>query len=115
MQKLSPAHTPECSFSPAAESPRSKFDANHSMFRGPPRRLLKPAWQLRVDDKSQWGLSEYVIVHTILPPSPVILWIELSSNPKWLPLKFRYHDIQAPFRTRTSQSGHVHDHFFKYY
>ena len=29
MQKLSPAHAPECSFSPAAESPRSKFDANH--------------------------------------------------------------------------------------
>ena len=30
MQKLSPAHTPGSSFFPAAESSRSKFDANHS-------------------------------------------------------------------------------------
>ena len=26
------------------------------------------------------------------PPSPAILWIELSGKPKWLPLKFGYHD-----------------------
>ena len=36
---------------------------------------------------------QYVIVHTILPPSPVILWKELGGKPKWLPLKFGYHDV----------------------
>ena len=28
-----------------------------------------------------WGLCEYVIVHTILPPSPVILWREMGGKP----------------------------------
>ena len=32
------------------------------------------------------GLCEYVIVHTILGGSPVILWISLGGKPKWLPL-----------------------------
>ena len=40
-----------------------------------------------------WGLCEYVIVHTILGGSPVILWISLGGTPKWLPLKFGYHDV----------------------
>ena len=30
---------------------------------------------------------------TNLPPSPVILWIELGGKPKWLQLKFGYHDV----------------------
>ena len=30
----------------------------------------------------QWGLREYVIVHTILGGSPVILWISLGDKPK---------------------------------
>ena len=47
--------------------------------------------------KNRWGLCEYVIVHTILGGSPVILWISLGCKPKWLPLKFGYHDA-----TRTS-------------
>ena len=25
--------------------------------------------------------------------SPVILWISLGGKPKWLPLKFGYHDV----------------------
>ena len=37
-----------------------------------------------VELKHSWGLCAYVIVHTILPPSPVILWIELGGKPKWL-------------------------------
>ena len=41
----------------------------------------------------QWGLCQYVIVHTILGGSPVILWISLGGKPKWLPLKFGYHDV----------------------
>ena len=41
----------------------------------------------------KWGLYVYVIVHTIFPPSPVILWIELGGKPKWLPLKCGYHDV----------------------
>ena len=28
------------------------------------------------------------IVHTKLPPSPAILWIELGGKPKWLPINF---------------------------
>ena len=36
----------------------------------------------------QWDLCEYIIVHMNLPPSPVILWIELGGKPKWLPLIF---------------------------
>ena len=43
---------------------------------------------LNVQDQPEWGLCEYVIVHTILPPSPVILLIWLGGKPKWLPLKF---------------------------
>ena len=35
----------------------------------------------------------YVIVHTILPPSQVILWIELGGKSKWLPLNFGYNDV----------------------
>ena len=40
---------------------------------------------------SKWGLYEYVIVHTILGGSPVILWISLGGKPKmasfeiWIP------------------------------
>ena len=40
-----------------------------------------------------WVLCEHVIVHTILGGSPVILWISLGGKPKWLPLKFGYHDV----------------------
>ena len=36
----------------------------------------------------EWGLCKYVIVHTALGGSPVILWISLGGKPKWLPLKF---------------------------
>ena len=42
---------------------------------------------------SEWHLCKYVIVNTKLPPSPVILWIELGGKPKWLPLNFGYHDV----------------------
>ena len=41
------------------------------------------------------GLCEYVTVHTILPSSPVILWIELDGKPKWLPLNFGYNDVMC--------------------
>ena len=37
----------------------------------------------------QWDLCEYVIVNTILPPSPVILWTHLgakmASIETWIP------------------------------
>ena len=42
---------------------------------------------------SKWGLCEYIIVHTKLPPSPVILWIELGGKLKWLQLSFAYNDV----------------------
>ena len=48
--------------------------------------------EIQIDWK-QWGLCVYVIVHTILPPSPVVLWIDLGGKPKWLPLNFGYHDV----------------------
>ena len=43
----------------------------------------------------EWGLCEYVIVHTILGGSSDILWISLGGKPKWLPLKFGYHDVMS--------------------
>ena len=34
----------------------------------------------------KWGrVCAYIIVYTILPPSPVILWIELASIEFWIP------------------------------
>ena len=39
-------------------------------------------------DDVKCGLCEYVIVHTILPPSPVILWIELGGKPKVASIEF---------------------------
>ena len=39
------------------------------------------------------GLRTFVIVHTILPPTAVILWIELGGWLKWLPLNFGYNDV----------------------
>ena len=60
----------------------------------------------------QWGLCEYVIVHTVLGGSPVILWISLGGKPKWLPLKFGYHDVMRTspiMHTRHGRqaSGHI--------
>ena len=37
--------------------------------------------------------SGFTVVHTKLPPSPVILWRELGGTPKWLPLHNEYHDV----------------------
>ena len=50
-------------------------------------------------------MHQYVIAHTKLPPSPVILWIELDGKPKWLPLSFGYHDVM-----RTAPQVHPHGH-----
>ena len=62
----------------------------------------------------QWGLCEYVMVHTILGGSPVILWISLGGKPKWLPLKFGYHDVmrtscshRKKLATRHSRLSHL--------
>ena len=38
---------------------------------------------------SQWGLCKF----ESLDGSPVILWISLGGKPKWLPLKYGYHDV----------------------
>ena len=40
--------------------------------------------------ESEWGLCAKVIIHTILPSSPDILWRELGGKPKWLPLNSGY-------------------------
>ena len=63
------------------------------------------------NDQLQWGLCAYVIVHIILPPSPVILWIELGGKPKWLPLNSGYHDVMctAPSQNVCVQKSFVHD------
>ena len=60
-------------------------------------------------------LRRTLIVHTIVPPSPVILWIEQGGKPKWLPLNFGYHDtmraapnqsvVSIPSTTRESSLG----------
>ena len=54
---------------------------------------IQSCTQNQLSPKVQWGLCEYVIVHTILGGSPVILRISLGGKPKWLPLKFGYHDV----------------------
>ena len=52
-----------------------------------------------------WGLCQYVIVHTIVGGSPVILWISLGGKPKWLPLKFGYHDVMRTSPIMSSVSA----------
>ena len=67
-----------------------------------------------VVQNDQWGLCEYVIVHTILGGSPVILWISLGGSPvilwislggkpKRLPLIFGYHDVMCTSPIYTGQ------------
>ena len=48
---------------------------------------------VQVNTRREWGSCEYVIVHTMLPPSAVILWIEVGGKPKWLPMNFGHHDV----------------------
>ena len=57
---------------------------------------------MRVSSNELFSTLKNVTVHTILPPSPVILWIELGGKPKWLPLNFGYHDVM---RTGTITSA----------
>ena len=46
------------------------------------------------------SLCEYAIVHTKLPSSRVILWIELVGKPKWLLLDWRYYSVQMWWTAR---------------
>ena len=64
-------------------------------------------WHYTISHR-EWGLCEYVIVHTILGGSPVILWISLGGKPRWLPLKFGYRDIMrtSPISS-VEYGGHV--------
>ena len=56
-----------------------------------------PAICAQFTQGTNWGgLCEYVMVHTKLPPSPVILWIDLGGKPKWRPLNSGYHDVMRP-------------------
>ena len=47
-------------------------------------------------------MAPVLISHSshVLGGSPVILWISLGGKPKWLPLKFGYHDVMrtSPFK-----------------
>ena len=65
----------------------------HSVVEAKRSTYLYPCTLVSVIFPLQWGLCEYVIVHTIWGGSPVILWISLGGKPKWLPLKFGYHDV----------------------
>ena len=44
---------------------------------------------------SSMGPVRNVIVHTVSPPSPVILWIALGGKPKWFLLNSGYHEVSA--------------------
>ena len=61
-----------------------------------------------VQVETKWGRCAYVIVHVILPPSPVIPWIdlELGGKPKWLPLNFGYYDVMrtTPITIKTKNN-----------
>ena len=71
---------------------------------------LRSSTTLKTHEKStailfalyKWGLCA-CIAHTKLPPSPVILWIELRGKPKWLPLNFGYQSTQAPSKCQNSR------------
>ena len=41
----------------------------------------------------QWLKCDYVKFHTFLPPSPVIVWVELDDKSKWLPSDSGYNDV----------------------
>ena len=66
-------------------------DEKHELFDS--RMSSSTSWRSWKFNDFRWGLCEYVIVHTILGGTPVILWISLGGKPKWLPLKFGYHDV----------------------
>ena len=58
--------------------------------------MSEVSWKkYEMQKRMQWGLCEYVVVHTFLGGSPVILWISLDGKPKWLLLKFGYHDVMC--------------------
>ena len=75
--------TPQPNNTPPKKKKKTIF---HNLFQNI---LFKPIFM-------KWGLREYTIVHVIvhstLPPSPVILWIELGGKSNWHPLNFGYHD-----------------------
>ena len=60
--------------------------------------------------KYQWVLCEYVIAHTNLPPSPVILWIELDGQAKmasieiWIPWSKSYRPHSDQLATTSNSS-----------
>ena len=72
------------------------FDVNVELlgFQGSKTQVDRPMRPLvSVKDAEMGPVCEYVIVHTILGGSPVILWISLGGKLKWLTLKFGYHDV----------------------
>ena len=83
-----------CRFS-NGESRQEWKDIGHSLQIAQHSSPLSPSCASNIDfaEHLQWGLCEYVIVHTNLGGSPVILWISLGGKPKWHPLKFGYHDV----------------------
>ena len=67
-----------------------------------PTQIISTLIRLCQGERGKWGLCEYVIVHTMLAPNPVISWMEQCGKPKWLPLNFGYHDV-----TRTAPIANV--------
>ena len=65
------------------------------------------SWRVVIKQESTETCTHphYVIVHTILPPSPVILWIELGDTPKWLLLNFGFHDVRSRLLSLCAQWG----------
>ena len=95
LRAISPLHLPTCLI-PSTPSPVLDLPCN-------PYKCHKISLSLLFSpEEAKWALCEYVIVHTILGGSSVILWISLGGKPKWLPLKFGYHDVM-----RTSPIGEM--------
>ena len=53
------------------------------------------------------ALCVYIIVHSKMPSSQAILWIELGGNPKWLLLNFGYHDVTRAAPTTPSNNAWI--------
>ena len=87
---------------------RTRVKARGAFLRG----LIHTKWQRQIG-LCQWGRCDDVIVHTSLPPSPVILWIELGGRQAkmasieiWTPWcnALRPRDLQLARRIRGERS-----------
>ena len=73
------------------------------------RRVLKSLREEGQGICAEWGLCEYIIVHTILPPSPAILWIDRAgwqakmATIDWIPWRNLHRSIVVGKKRKEQQ------------